>query len=235
MRTLIIKFSVLSVIIFGFPEYSAYAQNNNEKTVEFSAGGEVVSSYIWRGQNYNHNPSVQPWAELSWNGFTFGCWSAFRIKGNGDDEVNFYISKEIGHLTLSLQDYWSYSKYSPSRYLDFSPETTSHMFEGSALLSVGEKNNFNILVSYLFYGSDSSKSVYVGAEYVKSWKSNEISAFAGYQLKGEYYSDRNGFVNLGCTYRLNLNTKTKFVPYCSFSFIFNPSISSTYFVVAVGI
>ncbi|MHC1779883.1 MAG: hypothetical protein AB9922_06555 [Bacteroidales bacterium] len=229
------RFTSLLLSVFLFSGTFLYAQEESVSSVEFSAGGEVVSSYLWRGQNYNHNPSVQPWAELSWKGFTLGCWSAFRIKGEGDDEVNFYISKNVGFLTLSIQDYWSYSKTSPSKYFDYTPETTSHMFEGSALLSVGEKNNFNLLISYLFYGSDASKSIYTEAEYVRGWKSNEIRAFAGYQLKGEYYAEKNGFVNLGCTYRRELNLKSKIIPYCSLSFIFNPSINSTYFIVAVGI
>lgn len=229
------RFTSLLLSVFLFSGTFLYAQEERVGSVEFSAGGEVVSSYLWRGQNYNHNPSVQPWAELSWKGFTVGCWSAFRITGEGDDEVNFYISKNVGFLTLSIQDYWSYSKTSPSKYFDYTPETTSHMFEGSALLSVGEKNNFNLLISYLFYGSDASKSIYTEAEYVRGWKSNEIRAFAGYQLKGEYYAQKNGFVNLGCTYRRELNLKSKITPYCSLSFIFNPSINSTYFIVAVGI
>lgn len=229
------RFKPLLIFLFLVNWYTLYAQEGKDRSVEISAGGEVVSSYLWRGQNYNHNPSVQPWAEVSWSGFTVGCWSAFRIKGEGDDEVNFYISKSMGFLTLSLQDYWSYSKINPSKYFDYSPETTSHMFEGSALFSVGEKNNFNLLISYLFYGSDASKSIYTEAEYVRSWKSNEIRAFAGYQLKGEYYAEKNRFVNLGCTYRHDLKFKTNIVPYCSLSFIINPAIKSTYFVVAVGI
>ncbi len=225
----------LLMFLLFTPGFFVFAQKSDQKLFEISAGGEVVSSYLWRGQNYNHNPSVQPWVELSWKGFTFGCWSAFRIKGDGDDEINFYISKSMGFLTLSLQDYWSYSKLSPSKYFDYSPGTTSHMFEGSAHFSVGEKNNFNMLVSYLFYGSDASKSIYAEAEYVSSWKSNEIRAYAGYQLNGEYYSEKNGFVNLGCTFRRNLTLRTNIIPYCSLSFIINPAIKSTYFVVAVGI
>lgn len=229
------RLTSLLLFVFLFNGYALQAQEEKEGSVEISTGGEIVSSYLWRGQNYNHNPSVQPWAEISWRGFTVGCWSAFRIKGEGDDEVNFYISKSLGFLTLSLQDYWSYSKINPSKYFDYSPETTSHMFEGSALFSVGEKNNFNLLISYLFYGSDASKSIYTEAEYIRSWKSNEIRAFAGYQLKGEYYAEKNGFVNIGCTYRRELNLGNKVIPYCSLSFIINPSIRSTYFVVAVGI
>ena len=122
------RLTSLLLFVFLFNGYALQAQEEKEGSVEISAGGEIVSSYLWRGQNYNHNPSVQPWAEISWRGFTVGCWSAFRIKGEGDDEVNFYISKSMGFLTLSLQDYWSYSKINPSKYFDYSPETTSHMF-----------------------------------------------------------------------------------------------------------
>ncbi|PKO99568.1 MAG: hypothetical protein CVU13_05700 [Bacteroidetes bacterium HGW-Bacteroidetes-8] len=211
------------------------AQEKRERELELNSGAEIVSSYIWRGQNYSHTPSLQPWAELSWRGFTFGTWGAFRITGQGDDEINFYISKETGPLTIAIWDYWSYSKTNPSQYFNYEPATTSHMFEGQAMLSFGEENRFNFLFSSIFYGSDPSKSIYGEAEYVKSFGRNQISLFTGYQFKGEYYASSAGFVNLGCSYLRHLPLNEKLASYISLSFIVNPSASSTYFIVAVGI
>ena len=211
------------------------AQDKNVRKIEFNAGAEIVSSYIWRGQNYSHTPSLQPWAEISWKGFTFGSWGAFRVTGQGDDEIDFYISKEAGPLTLAIWDYWSYSKSNPSQYFNYTPETTSHLFEGQAILSFGEENKFNFLFSTIFYGSDPSKSIYGEAEFVKTFGKNQLSLFTGYQFKGEYYSPSAGFVNLGCSYLRQLPINDKLASYISLSFIVNPSASSTYFIVAVGI
>lgn len=214
---------------------SSQAQEKKERKIEFNTGAEIVSSYIWRGQNYNHTPSLQPWAEISWRGFTFGSAGAFRVTGDGDDEVDFYISKEAGPLTLAIWDYWSYSKTNPSKYFNYKPETTSHMLEGQAILSFGDENRFNFLLSSIFYGSDPSKSIYGEAEFVKTIGRNQLSVVAGYQFKGEYYASSAGFVNFGCSYLRHLPLNEKFVSYLSLSFIVNPSSKSTYFVVAVGI
>jgi len=213
---------------------SLAAQESKKSNPEFSFGAEVVSSYIWRGQNYNHTPSLQPWAELSWRGFTFGTWSAFRVTGDGDDEIDLYIAKEAGPLTIALWDYWSYSKTNPGQYFNYNPETTSHMLEGQAILSFGEENRFNFLFSSIFYGSDPSKSIYGEAEYIKTFGKNQLSLFTGYQFKGEYYHSSPGFVNLGCTYQRQIAVKENFTPYVSLSFVVNPSAGSTYFIAALG-
>ena len=213
---------------------SLQAQEDKARKIEFNTGAEIVSSYIWRGQNYSHTPSIQPWAELSWRGFTFGSWGAFRVTGEGDDEIDFYISKEAGPLTLSIWDYWSYSKTNPSNYFNYKPETTSHMFEGQAMLSFGEENRFNFLFSSIFYGSDPSKSIYGEAEFVKTFGKNQLSLFTGYQFKGEFYSSSAGFVNLGCSYLRQITVNEKISTYLSISFIVNPSAGSSYFVAAIG-
>jgi hypothetical protein len=226
-------FTTLSLFIL-LSGSSLFAQESKETKPEFSFGAEVVSSYIWRGQNYNHTPSLQPWVQVSWKGFTVGTWSTFRVTGKGDDEIDFYISKEAGPLTLAIWDYWSYSKTNPSQYFNYKPETTSHMLEGQAILSFGEENRFNFLFSSIFYGSDPSKSIYGEAEYTKTFGKNQLSIFAGYQFKGEYYHSSPGFVNLGCTYLRQIPVKENFTPYISLSFVVNPSAGSTYFIAALG-
>jgi len=230
---MIFSFVILSLCTL-LPGISLTAQERKENKIEFNIGAEMASSYIWRGQNYKHTPSIQPWAEVSWKGFTFGTWSAFRVTGEGDDEIDFYISKETGPLTLALWDYWSYSKNTPGKYFDYSPETTSHMFEGQATLSFGDKTRFNFLISSIFYGSDPSKSFYGEAEFIKTIGKNQLSLFTGYQFKGEYYHTSPGFVNLGCSYVRQIPVKENFTPYISISFIVNPSAGSTYFIAAIG-
>ncbi len=137
------------------------AQDDSSSFISFSANTDIVSQYIWRGQDFGHAPSIQPGLSASLKNFTIGAWSAFRLSGNGDDEIDLYISKSIGPVTLAVWDYWSYSKTNPSNYLNFNAGTTSHLIEGQILLSGGEKIPFNLLGSYFFYGSDASKSIYL--------------------------------------------------------------------------
>jgi len=220
--------------LFTLLTVTPLAAQERERAFELSTGAEVVSSYIWRGQNYGHRPSIQPGAELSWRGFTFGVWGAFRITGDGEDEIDLYLSKEIGPLTISLWDYWSYSKYNPPRYFDYNPQTTSHMFEAQALLSFGDEKRVNFTLGYLFYGSDPSKSLYGEIELVKRSGDNEYKVFAGYQIKGEYYAASRAFVNTGISYKRELSLIKSIPTYFQLSFIVNPAIKSTYLTAAIG-
>jgi len=219
-------------------EKSAIAEKsaitNKSANVEFTANAQLVSRYLWRGQDYGHAPSFQPGAELSWRGFTLGAWSALKIAGEGEPELDFYISKEAGKFTFALWDYWSYDKTIRTQYFDYNSATTSHMFEGQIIYSTGERNQFNMMLSSLFLGADPTKSLYGEVEYVREFGKNEIALVAGYQFKGEYYAPHSGFVNIGCSYLRYLWDFGKYSTFISFSLTANPALKKTFFAVAVG-
>lgn len=217
------------------PAKKEQAENVKEQAkVEFAANAQLVSRYLWRGQDYGHAPSFQPGAELSWRGFAFGAWSALRIAGDGEPELDFYISKELGKFTFAVWDYWSYDKALRTQYFDYNSATTSHMFEGQVIYSTGERNQFNLLLSSLFFGADPTKSLYGEVEYVREFGKNEIALVAGYQFKGEYYAPHNGFVNIGCSYLRYLWDFGKYSTFVSFSLTANPALKKTFLTVAVG-
>lgn len=217
------------------PAKKEQAENVKEPAkIEFAANAQLVSRYLWRGQDYGHAPSFQPGAELSWRGFAFGAWSALRIAGDGEPELDFYISKELGKFTFAVWDYWSYDKELRTQYFDYNSATTSHMFEGQVIYSTGERNQFNLLLSSLFFGADPTKSLYGEVEYVREFGKNEIALVAGYQFKGEYYAPHNGFVNIGCSYLRYLWDFGKYSTFVSFSLTANPALKKTFLTVAVG-
>ncbi|HCT95034.1 MAG: hypothetical protein A2X19_09725 [Bacteroidetes bacterium GWE2_39_28] len=222
----------INVNEFARTEKSEIAEKSNN--VEFTANALLVSRYLWRGQDYGHAPSFQPGAELIWRGFTFGAWSALKIAGEGEPELDFYISKEVGKFTIALWDYWSYDKLMRTQYFDYNSATTSHMFEGQIIYSTGERNQFNLMLSSLFFGADPTKSLYGEVEYVREFRKNEIALVAGYQFKGEYYAQNSGFVNIGCSYLRYLWDFGKYSTFISFSLTANPALKKTFFAVAVG-
>ena len=46
-----------------------------QEKVEPFYGGEIVSKYVWRGQDFG-GVAVQPYAGLSYKGFSFTVWSS---------------------------------------------------------------------------------------------------------------------------------------------------------------
>lgn len=74
-------------------------------------GGDVVSSYIWRGQDCG-GFSIQPSVALSYAGFTFGVWASAELFDSDSDsdaanmtEFDLSLSYGIGGLTVGLTDY----------------------------------------------------------------------------------------------------------------------------------
>ncbi len=214
------------------PLYCQDAQSN-ESEVKLNLSGEILSSYIWRGQNNGHRPSIQPTAELSWKGFTAGVVGAFKLTGPGENEFDVYISKEIGPFTIELWDYWSFGNEVRAKFFDYNPSTTNHMIEAQLKYSAGEINKFNFMLSSIFFGMEGSESIYGEIEYVRSSRKNEYSVFTGYQLNGNFYADKGVFVNAGVSYSRDLTLFQKYDFALVTSFINNPARKTSY--VTLGI
>lgn len=201
------------------------AQNRESRSLVFTPGAELVSSYIWRGQDYSHTPSFQPWAEISWKGFTLGAWSAFRISGEGEDEIDFYLNKEIGPFLISPWRYWGYRE----------GYNTSQMYEGQIYWSIGEKNTLQFMLSSLFEEPHNRGTIYAECEYLLNLKeSHEFKFHIGAQLKGDYYSSGNGIVNCGASYKKMFTVLSRRGCYLTFSAIFNPMANKGYLTAAIG-
>lgn len=235
MRTKNFRPALILILFLFAGNFSLSGQQDTGSPVTVSASADVFSKYIWRGQDYGHAPSLQPGLSASWRNFVIGAWGAFRLSGDGDDEIDFYITKTIGPVSLSLWDYWSYSKSNPSKYFNYNPETTSHLLEGQILLSGGEKLPFNILGSWLFYGSDPSKSIYVELQYVQPVNNSQLTFFAGYQVRGNYYAPGRGFVNMGVTLVQPMASARKYSMDLLLSLIANPENKSVFFTVGLSL
>jgi hypothetical protein len=225
------QFSVLFLLLIG--SSSLFAQTDTIPPISTSVSVDLVSHYIWRGQDYGHKPSIQPGLSATWKDFTLGYWGAYRIAGSGDHETDFYIEKTIGPVTFSVWDYWSYSDSISYNYFDYNKNSTSHLLEAQVLLSGGEKIPFNVLGSYLFYGADPTKSVYLELQYLHSFGTFDTQVFAGFQAKGEYYAAKSAFVNVGCSVAKSVKVTKNWSLPLSFSVNINPNIQKVYLVAGI--
>ena len=73
--------------------------------VEFSAGVDVVSAYLWRGQKLG-NANLQTTVAVAYKGFSFTAWSPFVFDGNDGDEVDLTLAYENKNFSASITDYW---------------------------------------------------------------------------------------------------------------------------------
>jgi hypothetical protein len=225
---LLLPFLLLSV------SSNMMAQSDTLNVVTVCANVDLMSRYLWRGQDYGQAPSIQPGLSATWKDFTLGAWGAYKFTGSGNQETDLYLSKTIGPITLVVWDYWSYCDTTSMDYFDYKQKTTSHQFEAQVLLSGNEKLPFNLLGSYFFYGSDTTNSIYFELQYLHSIGSTDLVLFAGFQPKGKYYAEKAAFVNVGCTIQKELAITDRWSLPLSLSFVINPALKSANLVAGVS-
>ena len=73
--------------------------------VEASVGADLVSGYIWRGQNLG-GVSVQPSLGISYKGLSLGAWGSVGIESKDTKEFDLTLGYSIGGFSVSITDYW---------------------------------------------------------------------------------------------------------------------------------
>jgi len=97
-----------------------------ESSSPFSVGGDLVSSYLWRGTKFGTGPAIQPYVELGLGNFSIGGWGSYCFTTNEAAEADLYFSYGFDFgLSIGMTDYY----FPGSDYFDYSTETGSHAFE----------------------------------------------------------------------------------------------------------
>ncbi len=129
-RTLLL----ILVLTAFFAPVSIHAQEE-EASSPFSAGVDLVSSYVWRGLKYG-GPALQPYVEFGIAGFSLGAWGSFGI-GPLDEsvsEADLYAGYGFDFgLYLGLTDYY----YQESPYFQYGTDSSSHAFEANVGYEIG--------------------------------------------------------------------------------------------------
>ena len=105
----------VALLLSGLVPSTMMAQDK----VEASVGADLVSGYIWRGQDLG-GVSVQPSLEISYKGFSLGAW---------------------GSVGFELTDYWFNTQvetgidddgetiFATNKYFKYGAHSTAHVFE----------------------------------------------------------------------------------------------------------
>ena len=121
------KVKVLTLFVLLF---CAFGSVKAQDKVEPVYGGEIVSSYIWRGQDFG-GVSVQPYAGLAYKGFTFTVWSSLGFTSDDVAEVDLTIEYENGGFFASITDCWASYYGSGDKYFNYAANSTCHTFEAT--------------------------------------------------------------------------------------------------------
>lgn len=99
-----------------------------QRQVEAHLGADIVSNYVWRGQELGH-VSLQPELSVGWKGLSLSAWGSVGLSHIDDSrEVDLTLSYETGGLSFGIIDYWNDGDGKP--YFYYKNYDTAHSFEG---------------------------------------------------------------------------------------------------------
>lgn len=103
-----------------------------QEKVETTICSDVVSSYIWRGQNLG-DVSVQPTLGIGYKGLSLTAWGSVGLSDPSDTkEFDLTFGYAIGGLNIGITDYWFNNGLDPeNRYFKYDAHGTNHVFEAN--------------------------------------------------------------------------------------------------------
>lgn len=127
------KMGVITValLLTGLVPSTMMAQDK----VEASVGADLVSGYIWRGQDLG-GVSIQPSLGISYKGFSLGAWGSVGFESTDTKELDFTLGYSVGGFSISVTDYWfnqgdnfKTGMATTAEYFHYGSYSTAHVFE----------------------------------------------------------------------------------------------------------
>lgn len=218
----------------------AYAENP-EPAVTVSVGADVVSSYLWRGQECG-GFSVQPSATVTFNkpGISLGAWASAELFEKGKNALNMteidlsLTWSPIEALTIGVTDYYFHSggyfgSWSFSQSSSHTVETNLSYDFGPLALS------WNTALAGSDLGLNNKRAYSTYVEVSAPWKLGGVdgSAAVGASLWDDAFTlaGTEGFKV--CNVSLTANKEIFKVPFFG-QIVYNPAYDKIYFAVGVS-
>ena len=119
------------IVLFAISVLSGFAAQAQDE-IETTVSGDVVSSYIWRGQDLG-DVSLQPTLGVSYKGLSLTAWGSVGLTDPLDTkEFDLTLSYTTGGLNIGITDYWFDAGLDPdARYFKYDAHGTNHVFEAN--------------------------------------------------------------------------------------------------------
>ena len=92
---------IVALLLTGIAPSVMLAQDK----VEASVGADLVSGYIWRGQDLG-GVSIQPSLGIAYKGFSLGAWGSVGFESTDTKEFDLTLGYSTGGFSVSVTDYW---------------------------------------------------------------------------------------------------------------------------------
>ena len=230
---------IIISVVLGLLFVPSFAEEP-ESGVNASVGGDIVSSYVWRGL-YCGGTSFQPSLSVEWKGLSLSGWGSVGIDKTDTKEFDLTLGYVIGGFSISVTDYYFDYFGVANPYGEYVKERTSHVFEGQ----IGYDFEFMSLNWYTnFAGADG-----VNEDGDRAY-SSYISAIAPFSLGGleweaeigatpwatDYYANTNGFavcdISLGASKEIKITESYSLPVFAKATF--NPASDKAYFTFGIS-
>ena len=104
---------------------------NAQDKVEGSVSADIVSRYIWRGQELG-DAAIQPSASLAYKGLSLTAWGSYGFLNSKDTkEFDLTLAYTIGGLNIGITDYWFSKSGADNKYFEYRAHDTEHVWEAN--------------------------------------------------------------------------------------------------------
>ena len=105
-----------------------------QDAVETTISADVVSSYIWRGQDLG-SAAIQPTLGVAYKGLSLTAWGSYGLVNPADTkEFDLTLAYTLGNLNIGVTDYWFNQAIGgdpENRYFMYEAHGTNHVFEAN--------------------------------------------------------------------------------------------------------
>ena len=216
------------------------ATGKAQDKVETSVSADIVSHYIWRGQELG-GVSVQPGLGVSFKGLSLSAWGSVGLSNPIDvRELDLTLAYTIGGFNIGITDYWfNAGEDSLARYFYYRRNATNHVFEAN----IGYDFGFASLQWYTnFAGNDGFNpagkrafSSYLEAAVPFTLGGMDWSAAVGVvpYATDLYGAEKFSVVNLSLTASVDIRITDSFSVPVFAQLAFNPCSNAAYLVFGV--
>lgn len=225
----------LSVIVVVFLAMVMPLTVKAQDKVEASVGVDLVSGYIWRGEDCG-NVSIQPSLSVGYKGLSLTAWGSVGFEKTDTKELDLTLGYETGGFSVAITDYW-YSPYDDEEkvgYFKYGAHNTQHTFEGTLAYDFGPValswNTYFAGADYTKENGDRAYSTYIGISAPFKLATLDWTAEVGFTPWEGAYSDKFNITNLTLKADKDIKITNSFSLPVFAQLTFNPYTQGTYFV-----
>lgn len=211
-----------------------------QEKLTFSAGGDIVSSYVWRGVRQD-GLSFQPSATLGYKGFYLNAWGSANV--NSLIEMCWILGYDSEHFMATVADIWVKGRSSEltPKYFDYK----MHHLEAKVAYRISYQLPLTFSWHTRLLGPDfDAQGRKIWSSYVEVYYPFSLSGFDLYGVVGAapwkavWFGDESpGFhvTNIGFGASRKLPITKDYGIRVNANFSYNPALNQVNFVLGLGI